>query len=217
VTSNKGHATSRRWTVTLGSTCAIALGVSTITRADTKLFLEPTGQPPLELEPISETEFAIRTFELVLCFQQVEEGAAQRLVISQPGTTLQLARIDAKTADLIKQAIAERIKGRIPMPGSEQALRQMIDAVRTGNPDYEQMGSAFAEIARAQLSMWQTVGQYFGAIVSIEFMGVSRQGWDIYRVQHERDVQQYRIALGDDGKVYGFGGDSSSAERRALA
>jgi hypothetical protein len=36
-------------------------------------------------------------------------------------------------------------------------------------------------------------------------------------VQHERDVQQYRIALGDDGKVYGFSEASATADRQALA
>jgi hypothetical protein len=37
--------------------------------------------------------------------------------------------------------------------------------------------------------------------VSIESLRVSNQGWDIYKVQHENDVHQYRIAMGDDGRV----------------
>jgi len=193
-----------------------ALGVSTITRRDTRLFLEPIGQPPMELEPIGEAEFAIPTFDLVLRFEQVEDGAAKRMVILQRGMILKLLRIDAETAGTLKQAIAERIKGRIPMPGSEQAVRRMLEAGRSGNPNCELITPEFAQIVRAQLPYWQTIGQYFGAIVSIEFLGVSNQGWDLYRVQHEHDVQQYRIALGDDGKVYGFTEASSEAQRRAL-
>ena len=43
-----------------------AVGVSTITRRDTRLFLEPIGQPPMELEPIGEAEFAIQQYRIAL-------------------------------------------------------------------------------------------------------------------------------------------------------
>jgi DNA-binding transcriptional MerR regulator len=193
-----------------------ALGVSTITRKDTKLVLEPIGQPALELEQTGEADFAIPKFDLALRFEQMEDGAAKRLVIWQRGTALRLERTDAETAKVIKQTIAERIKDRSPAPGSQEALRQMLDAGRRGSPDYERMSPEFAQVARGQLPYWQIVGQYFGAIVSIEFLRVSDQGWDIYQVRHENDVHQYRIAMGDDGKVYGFSEASATADKRAL-
>lgn len=191
--------------------------MSTITRKGSKLFLEPIGQPVLELEQTDEAEFALAKFDLVLCFEQIEEGTAKRLVIWQHGTALRLERINGETAEAIKQAIAVRIRDRIPMPGSEQALRQTLEAGRAGNRDYDQMSPEFAPIVRRQVPYWRIVGQYFGAIVSIEFLRVSNQGWDIYGAQHENDVHQYRIALGDDGKVYGFGEASATADKRALA
>jgi DNA-binding transcriptional MerR regulator len=194
-----------------------ALGVSTITRKDTKLSLEPIGQPVLELEQTDETEFALAKFDLVLCFERIEEGAAKRLVIWQSGTALRLERINRGIAKIIKQAISDRIRDRVPMPGSEQALRQILETGRAGNLNYDQMGSEFAQIMRTQVEYWRIIGQYFGAIVSIQFLRVSSQGWDIYEVQHENDVHQYRIALGDDGKVYGFSEASATADKRALA
>jgi DNA-binding transcriptional MerR regulator len=193
-----------------------AFGVSTIECSDARLFLRPIGQPAMELERIGEAEFSLRTFDLVLRFEQVEDDVAQRMTIWQRGMMLKLARVDTGIAETLKQAIADRIKARIPMSGSEQALRQMIDSGRSGKPAYDLMNPEFAQLVRAQLQYWQTVGQYFGAIVSIEFLGVSNQGWDLYRVRHENDVHQYRIALGDDGKVYGFNEASAEAERRAL-
>jgi hypothetical protein len=42
-----------------------------------------------------EADFAIPKFDLVLCFEQIEDGAAKRLVIWQRGTALRLARTDA--------------------------------------------------------------------------------------------------------------------------
>jgi len=193
-----------------------ALGVSTITRKDTKLVLEPIGQPVMELEQTGAADFAIPKFDLGLYFEQIEDGAAKRLVIWQRGTALRLGRTDAETAKVIKQTIADRIKARIPAPGSQEALRQMLDTARAGNPSYERMSPEFAQVARRQLPAWQIVGQYFGAVVSIEFVRVSNQGWDIYKVQHENDVQQYRIVMGDDGRVYGFSEASATADQRAL-
>ena len=193
-----------------------AVGVSTITRKDTKLVLEPIGQPVLELEQTGEADFALPKFDLVLCFEQIEDGAAKRLVIWWRGTALRLERTDAETAKVIKQTIAARIEDRIPAPGSQEALRRILDTGRAGDPNYDQMSPEFAQVARGQLPAWQIVGQYFGAIVSIEFLRVSNQGWDIYKVQHENDVHQYRIAMGDDGKVYGFSEASATADKRAL-
>src|SRR5262249_14605947 len=102
-----------------------ALGVSTITRKDTKLVLEPHVQPVLELEQTGEADFALPKFDLVLSFEQIEEGAAKRLVIWQFGSALRLERTDPETARVIKQTIADRIKDRIPAPGGQEALRQM--------------------------------------------------------------------------------------------
>jgi DNA-binding transcriptional MerR regulator len=193
-----------------------ALGVSTITRRDTKLVLEPIGQPALELEQTGEADFAIPKFDLVLHFEQIEEGAAKRLAIWHRGTALRLERTDAETARAIKQTIADRIKDRVPASGSQEALRRTLDTGRAGNPNYGQMSLEFAQVVRGQMPYWKIVGQYFGAIVSIEFLRVSNQGWDIYKVQHENDVHQYRIAMGDDGNVYGFSEASAIADKRAL-
>jgi DNA-binding transcriptional MerR regulator len=191
-------------------------GVTTITRRDATLVLEAIGQPALELEQTGEADFGLSKFDLVLCFEEIEEGAAMRLVIWERGIALRLERTSGKTAEAIKQAVADRIEKRAPMPGSEQALRQMLDLGRTGTPNYSLMSAEFAQVTRQQAAYWQVVAQYFGAIVSIEFLRVSTQGWDIYQVQHQNDVNQYRIALGDDGKIYGFSEASATADKRAL-
>jgi DNA-binding transcriptional MerR regulator len=193
-----------------------ALGVSTITRKDAKLFLEPIGQPALELEQTGEADFALPKFDLMLRFEQIEDGATKRLVFWQRGTARRLERTDAQTARVIKQTILDRIRDRLPMPASQEALRQMLDAGRANNPNYDQMSPEFAQVRRGQQPYWQIVGQYLGAIVSIEFLGISNQGWDIYQVQHENDVHRYRIAMGDDGKVYGFSEASAAADKSAV-
>ena len=191
-------------------------GVSTITRRHAKLVLEPIGQPALELEQTGEADFALPKLDLALCFEQIEDGAAKRLVFWHRGIALRLERTEADAAKAIKQAVADRIRDRRPMTGSEEALRQMLDAGRAGDPNYDRMSPELAQLTRGQLPYWQIVGQYFGAIVSIEFLRVSNQGWDIYQVQHENDVHQYRILVADDGKVCGFSEASATAYKRAV-
>jgi hypothetical protein len=193
-----------------------ALGVSTIIRQGEKLLLEPMGQPPLELEQTGETDFVLPDLDVLLCFEQGADGAAPQLIVWFPGMSIQLRGTDERTASAIKLAIAERIRAGTPMPGSADALRRMLDGARTGAWIYDDMTPEFALIAREHLAPWQTLGQYFGAIVSIEFVRVSASGWDVYQVQHENDVQRYRIALGDDGKVHGFTEASATAEKRAV-
>jgi hypothetical protein len=69
---------------------------------------------------------------------------------------------------------------------------------------------------RGQVPYWQIVGQHFGEILSIEFVRVSNQEWDIYQAQHDNGVHQYRIAIDDDGKVYGYSEAIATADKRAL-
>lgn len=193
-----------------------ALGVTTITRGDGRLILEPIGQPARELEQTGEADFALPMFDLALCFEQLQQGVAQRLVIWNRGVPVSLTRIDAATAQDILQGVAERIRAQKPSPGSEEALRKILDASRAGTPNSDLLSPEFAQVARSLAPHWQILGQYFGPIVSMRFVRVTEQGWDVYEVRHQNDLNQYRIALGDDGKVYGFSEASQTADKRAL-
>lgn len=43
-----------------------------------------------------------------------------------------------------------------------------------------------------------------GALRSISFMGVGRQGWDIYEVKFANGIAIWRIYLDSDGKIAGL-------------
>jgi DNA-binding transcriptional MerR regulator len=193
-----------------------ALGVATITREHDTLLLEPIGQSPMQLEQIGDAEFALPRLDTVLRFEQIHDGAAKQLAILQRGTVRRLARTTAETATLIKRTIAGRIQHGVPAPGSQESLYAIYDALRAAQPNYDRMSPEFAQLARGQLPYWQAIGKYFGAIVSVEFLRVSDQGWDMYQVQHENDIHRYRIVMGDDGKVYGFSEASATAEKFAV-
>jgi len=124
-------------------------------------------------------------------------------VLRQQGIEVQAVRIDAATAEQLKARLIARIENKTPTPGSEQALRRLIDGVRTGTPDYEEMSPALTQVIQRQLPRLQPISSYLGEIRSIEFQGVGAQGWDVYDVHRERGTARWRIALGSDGKILG--------------
>ena len=102
-------------------------------------------------------------------------------------------------------AAAKRFKDQTAAPGSEAALRKLIEGLRAGNPDYDLMSSNFAAITRQQLPQLQSTMTDLGTIQSVSFKGVGPGGADIYQMKFEKGALECRISLGPDGKVEGAG------------
>jgi hypothetical protein len=98
-------------------------------------------------------------------------------------------------------AAAKRFKDRQAAPGGEAALRQMIEDLRLGKPDYDAMTSVLATATRQHLPQLRSTITQLGAIQSITFKGVAPAGADIYEVTFENGSQEWRIWLAPDGKV----------------
>jgi DNA-binding transcriptional MerR regulator len=179
------------------------LGLYTITRDEGKLVMQATGQPPLDLCPISETEFVIKAVDAQITFLCDADSSATGLKLRQQGVEIRAERVDAVTAEHFKARLTARIESKQPNPGSEAALRRLIESIRTGAPNYDEMSPALAQLTQKQLPRLQPVSNYLGAIQSIEFQGVGNQGWDVYDVQREHGTSRWRIALGSDGKILG--------------
>jgi len=63
------------------------------------------------------------------------------------------------------------------------------------------MSTTLADATRQQLPNLQAGHQELGAIKSIEFLGVSRQGEDAYTVRHDNGASHWKIALDSRGKI----------------
>lgn len=175
----------------------------TITRDGGKLLLHVTAQPTRELAPISETEFVIKPAAVQITFLCEGNTPATALLLRLSGADVRAPRIDEATSEHLKARLAARIEAQQPIPGSEAALRRLIEGIRSGAPDYDEMGPALAQLTRQQLPGLQSVSSYLGAIQSITFQGVGNQGWDVYDVQREHGSSRWRIALASSGKIIG--------------
>lgn len=178
-----------------------AYSVLTIWREGSRL-LSQTAFGIAELVPLSETEFVGSITQSHYTFVTDAEGATTGLTSNQEGIEVTWPRIDDATRDEIKARLALRIQSKTPVPGSEAALRRLIESVRNGAPNYDEMNPALAHVVRRQLPQLQLTAKFLGDIRSIEFQGVGNQGWDVYEVRRENGVVKWRIAL-MDGVIVG--------------
>ena len=175
--------------------------VMSISRDGDQLISRLTGQPSVRLYAESKTEFFAKVVDAQISFVADVSGTAEALVLHQNGRDLQMKRIDATEARRIEDLVAERLKSQLPSPGTEPALRRLAEGLRTGRPNYEEMGPGLAEATRRQLSSLHRDVSEAGAIRSIRFVGVGNGGVDVYAVQHEHRVLYWRIGLDSGGKT----------------
>lgn len=68
--------------------------VLTISKENNKLFGQPTGQPKLQLQPVSETDFVIPELNAKLSFIKGDNGKIARIKLNLNGVESELPRID---------------------------------------------------------------------------------------------------------------------------
>jgi hypothetical protein len=112
-----------------------------------------------------------------------------------------MQRVDATTAQRIEGRLAEKVKAQTATPGTEAALRRLIDGIISGKPNYEEMSAALADVTRQQLESLQSGLAELHAVVSVRFLGVDPQGNDVYSVRHEDGASHWRIALDLKGTI----------------
>jgi CubicO group peptidase (beta-lactamase class C family) len=162
-------------------------------------------QPPLPIFPESETMFFAKAVEAQIEFPKVEPGGhASQIILHQNGRDITGTRLDDEQAKRLADAAAaaaRRIKDQTAAPGSEAALRKLIEGTRAGKPDYDAMNPTLARGVREKLTEEQASFAKLGAIQSIAFKGVGPAGPDIYQVTFEHGVREYRIWMAPDGKI----------------
>ena len=114
-----------------------------------------------------------------------------------------LLLVDPTSAPYIKawKDVVAFIKSQTAAPGTEAAVRGLIEGLRTGKPDYSRMSPGLANVTRQQLSELQPMIANMGAVQSVNFKGVGPGGADIYQVKFEKGSLDYRVWLTPDGKI----------------
>jgi DNA-binding transcriptional MerR regulator len=172
-----------------------------IFRDGDKLLAQMQDRPPFELQPTAEAEFELAGVGAFFRFQRDERNAVNTLVMHAQGTDWIAKRIDAAAAEDVRAKRIARIEAQKPLPGSEAALRRLIDSVARNEPNYGEMSEPVAYLIRTQLPQLRVQASCFGPVLSVQFQGVGSQAFDVFDVRREHGSERYRIILGSDGKI----------------
>ena len=175
--------------------------VMTVTRDENKLVTRLTGQPELPIYPQSNTGFFAKIIDAQISFIADKQGRAESLVLHQNGRIIPMKRIDATIAQQIEAKTAEKLKSQSASPGTDAALRRLVEGIISGKPNYDEMSSGLAQATRDQWpGLLSNVAQ-LGSVQSIQFLGVGRQGEDVFILRQEHGASNWRIALDSKGTI----------------
>jgi len=88
-----------------------------------------------------------------------------------------------------------------PLAGSETMLRDYIEALGRGEPNYDRMTPEVAAQTRAQLPMDRAIVTRLGPLRAMSFRGVTAFGSDIYMAHFANGTAEWRISLVKDGII----------------
>jgi CubicO group peptidase (beta-lactamase class C family) len=185
---------------------AMAPGVTmTITIADGQLISQMSRQGKVPLFAESERTFFPKVVDAEIEFSQDDtKGPVSQLILHQNGRDMIAKRLDDAEAKKVADAAAafdKRFKSQTAAPGSEAAVRRMIEELRLGKPNYDLLSPDLASATREQLPELQAMITGMGALQSVTFKGVGPGGADIYQIKFEKGSLDYRIWLAADGKT----------------
>ncbi len=172
-----------------------------VKREGESLMAKITGQPSFELFAERDGYFFWKVVDAQLEFSNDGTGSA---TLHQWGKDMPLTKVDAGAAAQAQAALDARIASNTAAPGSEAALRHYLDSVAASKIDYDRMESMLADVTHQQETQIKAFAGQLGKVQSIRFVGVGKQGWDIYDVTFDNGSLQYRIMLADSGKIAGM-------------
>ena len=128
----------------------------------------------------------------------VADSFGNCLEIVIPGQQTRFHSVESATHDQAERTPPPRT---VPLTGSDEALRQYIDAMGRGEPDYDGMTPEVAVQTRRQLPFNQAILARLGALRGVSFRGVSSLGSDVYIAHFANGSAEWRIGLAKDGAI----------------
>jgi hypothetical protein len=129
----------------------------------------------------------------------VTDKSGQCLEIVLPGQRTRFHTLQAAASAV--QPAHPATRRAAPLAGSDEKLRQYIEALGRGEPDYDRMTPEVAAQTRAQLPLDRAILGKLGALRAVSFRGVTALDTDIYVAHFANGSAEWRIGLGKDGTI----------------
>jgi CubicO group peptidase (beta-lactamase class C family) len=179
-----------------------------VTLENNQLSTKLGNQQPVPIYPESDTMFFPKVVDAEVEFPKLNDrGVASQLILHQGGhdmTADRLGDAEAKEAMDAAAAFAKRIKDQTAANGSEAALRSLIEQLRAGKPNADQLTALGTAQFNRQLAQLQAAIGEKGTLQSLTFKAVGPAGPDIYDAKFEKGSLECRIWLAPDGKIDNF-------------
>jgi hypothetical protein len=182
--------------------------VMTITLENGQLTSQITGQPKVPLFALKDGKFFPRVVDADLDFVKDADGKVTSLTLHQNGNDVSMVRLSDAAAKRVadenaaKDALtAKRFAEQKPAEGGEAAIRKDIADVAAGTPDYNTMSPGLATATRQQLERAKALFASLGAVKSVTFKSVEKNGADVYDVEFEHGATEWQIVMAPDGKI----------------
>jgi len=175
--------------------------VFTVTRDGDQLSAKLVGQGAFPIYPQSPTEFFYKVVNAQLTFVTDAQGAVTAVILHQNGANITGPRIDAATARQILDHTHALQARQTPSPGTEAAIRKMINGALTGDQPYASMTPELADAVRKQASVLEATAKSLGPIQSMQFLGVDDAGNDVYVVHQQNGVTHWLISVNSGGII----------------
>jgi hypothetical protein len=90
-----------------------------------------------------------------------------------------------------------------PLPGTEDALRQLVAGLASGSPNYEKLSPEFAAVVRRDLPMTRPMFQALGELKSVTFRSRGMKNDDVYNLVFNNGEVLMSAALDAEGRMAG--------------
>ena len=185
----------------------------TITLTGDQLVSQLTGQGSVPLFAETNHKFFPKMVDAELEFVKDTGGKVTSLVLHQNGQEdMSMARLnDAEAKRIADESAAraalaaQRFEDQKPTPGAEAAIRQNIADILAGQPKYDRMSPRLADVTRQQLPQLKTIFANLGTIKSVTFKRVEKTGADVYDIEFEHGLTEWRISVAPDGTIDSLG------------
>lgn len=181
-------------------------GTFTFTHEGERQLSQATGQAQVEIFPESERVYFAKSVDAVITFQVDAQGRPSGVVLQEGGQEFAGKRLEDAAAKPITEALAivnKSYREQKPLPGSEAMLRELIEELTAGTPDYARMSPDLAAATRAGLASLQKELTSFGPLSALVLERVNPDGAAIYHVTWKQAAGDAGILLGPKGTIDG--------------
>jgi hypothetical protein len=178
--------------------------IMTVTQENGHFWTQLPGQPQVEIFPEGPRDFFTTVVDAQISFSVNEQGKGTAMVLHQGGREIPASRMDDAAANQVLDALKTKIQQKAVTPGSEEALRKVVQGLANDPPNYDGMSPELAAAMKAILPEIQRGLKSIGALTALKFAGVDPQGADVYEANFEHGAVKYHVIMTPDGKIGGL-------------